>query len=105
MLSVGLEILGGMAGKTPEQDTSYPTPESKTHKGTPTHAGIGIERPSPHIPPYQVDPEFFSSRSVPEFFPTIFGIKIEVVKGLPENFWVMVPSKNFPTKGCMEISL
>ena len=60
----------GTAGACNSQNTdSVPlTPESKTHKGTPRHAGIGIIIPSPHIPLSQVDPEFFISKFFSEFF-------------------------------------
>ena len=58
------------------------SPESKTHERPPSSAGIGIESPSPHIPPSPVGPKFFSSKLAPEFFsltdrPKIFHYKIE----------------------------
>ena len=72
----------GRADRLTGQGSGHPTPESKTHKGTPLHAGIGIEIPSPYIPASQVVPEFFSQRVCGKFF--LLGNWVNFV--MAENF-------------------
>ncbi len=50
----------GRVDRAPEQGSGHPTPESKTHKGTPCGDGIGIQIPSLYISPSGVEGKFFS---------------------------------------------
>ena len=70
MPNVGFKIREDRVKGILKQDTPYPIPESKTRERPPCGAGIGIVIPSPHIPPFQVSPEFFLSRSVPKLSST-----------------------------------